>query len=70
MMWPRRMPSAEAASVCPSLTESMPARTISAMYAASLSESPMTAATKNVITSVVWKLANSGPNGIPNPSCG
>jgi hypothetical protein len=56
-----------AASVWPSLTERMPARTISAMYAASFSESPMTAATKNVITSVVWKLGELGPERDAEP---
>ncbi len=46
--WPRDMPSACAASVCPSSIEEMPARTISAMYAASDSASPSRAATNAV----------------------
>ena len=65
----RRMPSAAAASVWPSLTDRMPARTISAMYAASFSDSPITAATKNV-TPRRPERANSGPNGIPSPNVG
>ena len=44
------MPIAWAASVCPSSTERMPARTISAMYAPSFRPSPSTAAVNGVIS--------------------
>ena len=49
----RDIPSDCAASVWPSSTEMMPARTISAMYAPSLSPSPRIAATNGVITEFV-----------------
>ena len=48
MIWSRLIPSDCAASVCPSSTEMMPARTISAMYAPSFSPKPRIAATKYV----------------------
>src|SRR5947199_20405 len=66
IVWRRVMPSACAASVWPSSTEMIPARTISAMYAASFSPRPRMAATNGVITEFELKLKNSGPpNGIP-----
>ena len=59
------IPSASAASVCPLSTPPMPARTISAMYAASLRPRPRIAAMNGVITVFVSPLAKSGPNGMP-----
>src|SRR6476659_9817839 len=64
--WSRVMPSAEAASTCPSPTDRMPARAISAMYAASLSPRPRQTATNwviNVLGSSV--MSQLGPNGMP-----
>ena len=46
------MPSAVAASSWPGSTESRPARTISAMYAASLSDRPITASQNTAISAV------------------
>jgi hypothetical protein len=66
----RVMPSALAASLCPSSTERMPPRTISAMYAASFSPSPSSAATNTVISMLVPTVTNCGPNGMPSDSVG
>ena len=49
------MPRAVDASSWPGSTERMPARTISAMYAASLSESPITASQNTSMTALVSK---------------
>jgi len=65
MICSRPMPSDEAASVWPSLTERIPARTISAMYAPSLSPKPRIAATKKVIRELAFRWMNDGPNGTP-----
>ena len=64
----RVIPRACAASVCPSSTEMIPARAISAMYAASLRPSPSNAAPNCVITvfGSVWN--QDGPNGTPSDS--
>src|SRR5690606_36478370 len=59
------MPRAVAASSWPRSTERMPARTISAMYAASLSDSPITASQKTSMTSPVWNDIHGAVNGIP-----
>ena len=62
----RVSPSAEAASVWPSSTEMIPARTISAMYAPSLRPSARIAARNGVIRVFAFAWANSGPpNGTP-----
>ena len=66
----RDMPSAPAASVCPCSTDCRPPRTISAMYAASLSPSPSRHAVNWLISVFVSNETNSGPNGIPSDSRG
>ncbi len=66
----RDSPSALAASLWPSSTDWMPARTISAMYAASLSPRPSREAANTVISWLVSTETNSGPNGMPRESRG
>jgi hypothetical protein len=62
----RVSPSAEAASVWPSSTEMIPARTISAMYAPSFRPSARIAARNGVISVLALACTNSGPpNGMP-----
>ena len=65
MVWRRVIPRAWAASVWPSSTDRMPARTISAMYAPSFRPNPRMAATNGVIAVLAENEKNSGPNGIP-----
>ena len=69
-VWPRDMPSAPAASVCPWSTDCRPPRTISAMYAASLSPRPSRQAVNWLISWFVSNETNSGPNGMPSDSRG
>ena len=67
----RVIPSAWAASDWPVSTEMIPARTISAMYAASLSASPSVAAANGVISVLASACISTGPpNGIPSESVG
>ncbi len=61
----RLMPSAAAASDCPGSTASIPARMISAMYAASFSPRPSVAASSGVMIELVLPEMNDGPNGMP-----
>ena len=62
----RVMPIASAACTWPAGTDTMPARTISAMYAASLSARPRNAAIVGVISWLASSAVASGPpNGIP-----
>ena len=66
---PQDMPSARAASSCPSSTLEIPARTISAMYADSFSARPITASqyAENRLTVLIW--ANCTANGMPRSIC-
>ena len=66
----RDNPSAPAASLCPGSTDWMPPRTISAMYAASLSPSPSRDAANTEMTALVSTETNVGPNGMPRPRRG
>ena len=59
IVWPWVMPSACAASFWPGSTARMPPRTISAMYAASLSASASSAATNGLIRSLVSALSGT-----------
>src|SRR5665647_1078012 len=65
MVWNQLMPSAVAASSWPMSTASRPARTISAMYAASLSASPMIASVNVLSAALVSKEYHGFRNGIP-----
>src|ERR1700759_2534630 len=62
----RDMLRAVDASDCPSGTELMPARMISAMYAASLRPRPMNARVKLMDRSCRLRWKNDGPNGMPS----
>ena len=66
----RSMPRAWAASVWPCSTEMIPARTISAIYAASFKPSPSVAAMNGVISVLVLTCHQIEVNGIPMPMCG
>ncbi len=70
IVWARVMPSALAASVWPSSTEMIPARTISAMYAPSLRLRASAPARKGVMKSFAFRWMNDGPNGIPRSIVG
>ena len=61
------MPSDWAASVWPSSTEMIPARTISAMYAPSFSPSASMPATNGVISEFASKCPKLGPERDPEP---
>ena len=63
---PHDMPSAVDASDCPSGTELIPARMISAMYAASLSASPRIASRNGMDRACRLRWKNDGPNGTPS----
>ena len=66
----RDMPRDCAACVWPSSTEMMPARTISAMYAPSLSPKPSVAAANGVMSELYVTLMTAGPpNGTPSVMC-
>ena len=66
----RDRPSAPAASLWPGSTDWIPPRTISAMYAASLSPSPSRDAVNTEISVFVSIETNVGPNGMPRPMRG
>ncbi len=66
----RVMPSACAASVWPCSTEMMPARTISAMYAASFKPRPRVAARNGLISWLVPACKLSEVPGMPIPMWG
>ncbi len=68
--WRLVMPSDVAASTCPSSTEMMPARAISAMYAASLRPSPRMAAEIAEMTLADALTKVTGRKGSPNVSRG
>ena len=64
-VWPRVMPIDCAASVWPSSTAMMPPRTISAMYAPSLSAKPSTAAVNWVMSTFALPSHTVGRPGMP-----
>ena len=65
IVWNQLIPSAVAASSWPRFTESRPARTISDMYDASFSPSPMTASVKVFSAALVSKENHGFMNGMP-----
>ena len=65
MTRPRFIPKAWAASVWPCSTEMMPARTISAMYAASLKPRPRSAAINGGIKLFVFACSQNEVKGMP-----
>ncbi len=64
----RVMPRAWAASVWPSSTEMIPARTISAMYAASLQPRPRIAAVNALMSTLVLQLTPIPVPGMWKPT--
>ena len=66
----RVIPSDIAASVCPSGTEMIPARTISAMYAPSLRLSASSPAPNVVMMLFACAWMIDGPNGTPSEMVG